>query len=46
MALRATWSFINPFVGLGYRLLNHIPETRPRPVFKAAATKETHHDRR
>ncbi len=46
MALRATWSFINPFVGLGYRLLNHIPETHPRPVFKAAATKETHHDRR
>ncbi|OCX75588.1 GNAT family N-acetyltransferase [Acidithiobacillus thiooxidans] len=46
MALRATWRFINPFVGLGYRLLNHIPETHPRPVFKAAATKETHHDRR
>ncbi|MBU2718643.1 GNAT family N-acetyltransferase [Acidithiobacillus ferridurans] len=34
MALRATWSWVNPFVGLGYRLLNHIPETHLRPIFK------------
>ena len=46
MALRATWGFINPFVGLGYRLLNHIPDTHPRPVFKAANTEETRHARR
>lgn len=44
MALRATWSWVNPFVGLGYRLLNHIPKTHPRPVFKTNNGKENHHD--
>ncbi len=35
MALRATWSWLNPFVGWGYRVLNSVPEPEPRPIFKA-----------
>jgi hypothetical protein len=46
MALRATWRWINPFVGMGYRLLNHIPETHIRPVFKAKIDEGTRHDQR
>jgi hypothetical protein len=34
MALRARFSWMNPFVGWGYRLLNRIPELHPRKVFK------------
>ncbi|MBU2784279.1 GNAT family N-acetyltransferase [Acidithiobacillus ferriphilus] len=34
MALRAASGWINPFVGLGYALLNHVPQPNPRPVFK------------
>ncbi len=37
-ALRASWGVINPFVGLGYSLLNSVPKTNPRPVFKAERT--------
>jgi hypothetical protein len=36
LALRATWGIINPFVGLGYKLLNSVPEPSPRQIFKAA----------
>lgn len=34
MALRARWGWMNPFVGLGYRLLNDIPQLHQRKVFK------------
>ena len=34
IALRATWGIINPFVGLGYGLLNSVPKTSPRQIFK------------
>jgi hypothetical protein len=34
MALRARWGWMNPFVGLGYRVLNQVPKPQPRPVFK------------
>ena len=37
IALRSAWGFINPFVGLGYGLLNSVPEPGPREVFKAPA---------
>ncbi len=36
IALRATWGLINPFVGLGYGVLNSVPAPSPREVFKAA----------
>jgi len=42
MALRATWGWINPFVGLGYRLMNRIPATHPRAVFKTTVADEKH----
>jgi len=42
MALRATWGWINPFVGLGYRLMNRIPATHPRAVFKTTVADEQH----
>ena len=34
VALRASWSLINPFVGLGYQLLNKVPAAGARQVFK------------
>lgn len=34
MALRATNGFLNLFVGLGYKLLNHVSIPSPRQVFK------------
>jgi hypothetical protein len=37
IALRASWGLINPFVGLGYALLNSVPRPTPRQVFKSAA---------
>lgn len=37
MALRATNGFLNLFVGLGYKLLNHIPAPTSRQVFKLQA---------
>ncbi len=43
MALRSTWGWMNPFVGLGYRLLNQIPVTHSRPVFKTDSGKDTVH---
>ncbi|MDY0331647.1 MAG: GNAT family N-acetyltransferase [Thiomonas sp.] len=36
LAIRASWGLINPFVGLGYALLNKVPQPSPRQVFKAA----------
>ena len=36
LAIRASWGVINPFVGLGYALLNKVPHPSPRQVFKAA----------
>jgi predicted N-acyltransferase len=42
MALRATWGWLNPFVGLGYRLMNRIPATHPRAVFKTTSANEKH----
>ncbi|OFC28262.1 GNAT family N-acetyltransferase [Acidithiobacillus caldus] len=41
MALRARWGWMNPFVGLGYRLLNAVPKPGKRPVFKQQAAEET-----
>ncbi len=35
VALRAAWGLINPFVGLGYQLLNKVPSPGARQVFKA-----------
>jgi predicted N-acyltransferase len=35
LALRASQGWMNPFVGLGYALLNRVPQPRPRQVFKA-----------
>ncbi len=37
LAIRASWGLINPFVGLGYALLNKVPKPSPRQVFKSAA---------
>lgn len=37
LAIRASWGVINPFVGLGYALLNKVPDPRPRQVFKSPA---------
>lgn len=34
MALRATNGFINIFVGIGYKLLNKVPNPAPRQIFK------------
>lgn len=34
LALRASRNWINPFVGLGYQLLNRVPAPAPRAVFK------------
>ncbi len=34
IAVRASWGLINPFVGLGYAWLNHVPEPGARHVFK------------
>ncbi len=34
MALRAARGWMNPFVGLGYRLLNRVPAPAPRAVFQ------------
>ena len=36
VAVRARWGIINPFVGLGYNLLNEVPDPAPREIFKAA----------
>lgn len=36
LAVRATSALINPFVGLGYALLNSVPRPSPRSVFKSA----------
>ena len=36
IALRASWGLINPFVGLGYAVLNSVPRPTPRQVFKAS----------
>ncbi len=36
IALRANWGLINPFVGLGYKVLNSVPAPAPRQVFKSA----------
>ena len=36
IALRASWWLINPFVGLGYALLNRVPAPDPRKVFKSS----------
>jgi hypothetical protein len=46
MAIRSTRAWMNPFVGLGYRLLNSIPKTHPRPVFKTDDRKATRHESR
>ena len=35
IALRAVSGLINPFVGLGYAVLNHPPDIRARAVFKS-----------
>ena len=37
LAIRSSWGLINPFVGLGYALLNKVPHPSPRQVFKADA---------
>ena len=37
LAIRASWGVINPFVGLGYAMLNKVPNPRPRQVFKSSA---------
>ena len=34
VALRSRWGVINPFVGLGYGVLNSVPAPGPREVFK------------
>lgn len=34
LAIRASWNVINPFVGLGYALLNRVPQPGPRQIFK------------
>lgn len=34
LALRSPWSFVNPFVGLFYPLLNHTPEIQNKNIFK------------
>lgn len=34
IALRASWGLINPFVGIGYALLNRVPRPGARKVFK------------
>jgi hypothetical protein len=34
LALRASWGVINPFVGIGYALLNSVPAPKPRQIFK------------
>jgi predicted N-acyltransferase len=36
IALRATWGIINPFVGLGYKVLNSVPTPGKRQIFKPA----------
>ena len=45
VALRSSWALINPFVGLGYGVLNSVPEPGPREVFKvgAEAPGNSHH---
>ncbi|MGC8808171.1 MAG: GNAT family N-acetyltransferase [Thiomonas sp.] len=40
LAIRASWGLINPFVGLGYALLNKVPQPGPRQVFKSSAAGE------
>jgi hypothetical protein len=35
LAIRASLGLINPFVGLGYALLNSVPKPSPRQAFKA-----------
>ena len=35
IAVRASWGVINPFVGLGYWVLNRVPRHSGRPVFKS-----------
>ena len=34
IALRSAWGIINPFVGIGYGLLNSVPKPTPRQIFK------------
>ena len=34
LALRSPWGLINPFIGIGYSLLNHTPEIQNKDVFK------------
>ena len=41
MSLRATNGFLNPFVGLGYKLLNHVSIPRPRQVFKPGDARDS-----
>ena len=36
LAIRASWGLINPFVGLGYAVLNKVPRPTPRQVFKSS----------
>lgn len=38
-ALRATSRFINPFVGIGYKLLNSVPPAASRQIFKQEGRK-------
>ncbi|MDE2254668.1 MAG: GNAT family N-acetyltransferase [Betaproteobacteria bacterium] len=42
LAIRASWGLINPFVGLGYALLNSVPKPRPRQAFKADGLTASH----
>ena len=35
IALRSAWGVINPFVGIGYALLNSVPKPTARHIFKA-----------
>lgn len=41
MAIRATNGFLNLFVGLGYKLLNHVSIPAPRQVFKPGAKRDS-----
>ena len=41
LAIRASNALINPFVGLGYALLNKVPKPSPRQVFKSSTADAT-----
>jgi hypothetical protein len=41
LALKGRSHFINLFVGIGYRLMNAVPEIRARDVFKIAVADAT-----